>query len=339
MDLITMSNEFDNEVRWDPTLREWVILAKNRSARPVLGKTFVGEEKKYQCPFCPDSPEGAGNWVVKCVTNRFPALIEDPKISYDSEVLIENFYKKRPGKGHCEVILYTQQHNSTFGDLTVSNLEALIDLWKERFLSNMSNKELRYSFIFENRGEIIGVSIAHPHGQIYSFPFIPPKIEKEVSSSKEYMEKEKKCLFCKILEVEMQNKSRIVEENVDFIAFIPYYAKWPFEIHIYPKAHYAYISDIPKKENTNFAMILKRVVKRLDGLFGFTMPYVMAHHNAPYNCGKTNFFHYHIEIYPPYRAKDRVKFLAGVELGTNTVINNVEPAENAKVLRDLKLDI
>lgn len=332
-----MGKSIDNEVRFDPILREWVIVAKNRTVRPVLGKTFTNEKLKYTCPFCPDAPEGAGEWIVKAVPNKFPALISEIDGKFADETQIFDFYRKRPGKGNCEVLLYTQDHNKTLGDLAISNIIALIELWKERLTYNMQDEDLKYSFIFENRGEIIGVTLSHSHGQMYSFPFIPPRIEKAVESSKMYWEKHNSCLFCKVVETEMRDKSRIIEENEDFVAFIPYFAKWPYEIHIYPKQHYVYITQIPSNQSQNFASIIKRTVQRLDKLFGFVMPYVFSHYNAPYNNGQNEHFHYHIEIYPPYRAKDRIKFIAGVEMGTHTFINPTNPQENAINLREINL--
>jgi UDPglucose--hexose-1-phosphate uridylyltransferase len=326
-----------NEIRYDPILQEWVIVAQNRTVRPVLGKNFTEEKPKYNCPFCPDAPEGAGEWIVKALPNRFPALSLESAGNFADESLFNDFYKTRPGKGNCEVLLYSQDHNKTLGDLTLSNIIALIDLWKERFEYNRRIPELKYSFIFENRGEIIGVTLAHPHGQMYSFPFIPPRIERAFASSKSYWEKHKSCLFCKVIETELKDQSRIIEENKDFISFIPYYAKWPLEVHIYPKQHFSYISDIPSSHSENFALMIKHTVQRLDRLYGFTMPYVFSHYNAPYNIDNTDHFHYHIEIYPPYRAKDRIKYIAGVEMGTHTFINPTNPQENAEQLRKISL--
>ncbi len=332
-----MGKSNQNEIRFDPILREWVIVAQNRTVRPVLGKTFTKEKPKFDCPFCPDAPEGSGVWVVKPLPNRFPALSLEIDGKFLDEITIGDFYKKRPGKGNCEVILFTQDHDKTLGELSISNIIALIDLWKERLEQNMNKEELKYTFIFENRGKIIGVTLAHPHGQIYSFPFIPPRIEKAVESSKAYWNENESCLFCKVLETELKDKSRIIEENANFVAFIPYFAKWPYEIHIYPKHHYSYISQIPASESEDFASIIKRTVQRLDKLFGFVMPYVFSHHNAPYNGGSYDHFHYHIEMYPPYRAKDRIKYIAGVEMGTHTFINPTNPQENAKKLREIDL--
>ena len=333
-----MDTPINNEIRYDPVLQEWVIVAQKLNVRPVLGKTFTDEKLSYTCPFCPDAPEGAGEWIVKAVPNRFPALSNEIEGSFSDETQLFEFYRRRPGKGNCEVLLYTQDHQKTLGGLSIPNIIALIDLWKDRLSANMKNKELKYSFIFENRGEIIGVTLSHPHGQMYSFPFIPPRIERAVQSSKKYWEEHKTCLFCKILETELKDHSRIIEENDDFVAFLPYFAKWPFELHIYPRKHYSFISQIPSIQSENFAKIIRRTVRRLDKLFGFIMPYVFSHHNAPYNSGNTAHFHYHIEIYPPYRAKDRIKFLAGVEMGTHTFINPTNPQESAKLLREIQLD-
>ncbi|MBN2157395.1 MAG: galactose-1-phosphate uridylyltransferase [Candidatus Lokiarchaeota archaeon] len=337
-----MGTPNQNEVRFDPILREWVIVAQNRTVRPVLGKTFTDEKPSYTCPFCPDSPEGAGDWVVKALPNRFPALSNEIEGNFADETQLFDFYRTRPGKGNCEVLLYSQDHEKTLAELSISNIIALIELWKERFLFNMNNEEMRYSFIFENRGEIIGVTLHHPHGQMYSFPFIPPRIERAVNSSQEFWMENGTCLFCKVIETEKKDQSRIIEENDDFLAFIPYFAKWPFEIHIYPKNHFSYISQIPPNQSYNFATIIKHTVQRLDQLYGFVMPYVFSHHNAPYNFGPLHaydHFHYHIEIYPPYRAKDRIKYIAGVEMATHTFINPTNPQENAKMLRDIELNL
>lgn len=331
--------QMENELRWDPLLQEWVIIASNRTDRPVLGKTFSEEKSKHTCPFCPDAPEGAGNWIVKAVPNRFPSLVSKPNISFLDNISLNRIYEKRPGKGICEVILYTQDHDKTFGDLSISNIESLIELWKSRFQVSMGDPELKYTLIMENRGKEMGVTLTHPHGQLYSFPFIPPKIEKELRSSQSYWDNKGKCLFCEIIKVEKENNSRIVAENENFIAFIPYFAKWPFEIHIYPKKHIPYILDVEKENNGNFAGILKTVIRKLDELYGFIMPYTMIHHNAPYNSDDCSFFHYHIEIYPLFRGKDRLKILGGVELGTNTFINPSNPEENAQLLRNIKIDI
>lgn len=327
----------DNETRWDPILKEWVIVAKNRTSRPVLGKQFTKKKKTWTCPFCPDAPEGSGDWVVKWVPNKFPSLINTADMTFVDEEIIADFYRKRPGLGRCEVILYTQDHDKTLGDLSIVNIKALIELWKSRQEDSMKQPELKYTFTFENRGKVIGVSLAHPHGQLYAFPFVPPKIQKAVDSAREYQEKNDQCLYCKIIETEMKDKDRIVEENDEFVAFIPYFAKWPLEVHIYPKNHYSYISQIPQDQNEKFAEIIRNVVRRLDGLYGFTMPYVMAHHNAPYHVGDVNAYHFHIEFYPPYRGPDRIKYLAGVELGTNTIINPTNPSDNAKKLKEVEI--
>jgi len=326
----------DNEIRFDPLLKEWVIVATNVAKRPLILNTTKDNKKSEFCPFCPDAPEGTGNWIVKWVPNRFPSLRSDLGHSFNEETIEHNFFRVRPGKGRCEVILYSQNHNSSFADLSIDHIVELIKLWINRFNSTINeDQELKYTYIFENRGTAIGVSLSHPHGQLYSFPFIPQKIQRIIDSAKEFFENNNECIFCRIIKLEKQETSRIVEENDNFIAFIPYYAKWPFEIHIYPKKHYSSISNILETEFKSFATILKKVVLRLDGLYGFVMPYVMAHMNPPIHSGNMDFYHYHIEIYPPYRDKDKLKFLAGVELGTNVIINPANPADSAKKLRNV----
>ena len=350
-----LNKKFDNsdnsQYRWDPFQKEWIIYAPKRNLRPFQGKKFEKEpEKTWTCPFCPDAPEGAGKWVVKQLTNRFASLDESKHFSI--EKLIGSFKKTAPNYGKCEVILYSQDHDASFGTLEHQNIVALIKLWQERFDAIKKMKDMKYIFIMENRGKEIGNSMTHPHGQIFSFPFIPPKIEKEYSAFKEYKEENNSCLLCDILKEENRDQeeqkklkdggnSRIVCENDDFLAIIPYYAHWAFEIHIIPKRHFSSLIELKNEEIDTLARIMKEVVLKYDALHGDgeIMPYVMAMHNTPVNLQKNSQidYHFHIEYYTPFRGKGKLKFLAGVELGTGTMICDALPEFNAKIMRDLNI--
>jgi UDPglucose--hexose-1-phosphate uridylyltransferase len=320
--------------RFDPFLKEWVIFAPGRANRPILGKSFQQEEKKtWTCPFCPDAPEGAGEWVVKQLPNRFASLKEDSSLFSDN--IKGDFYQESTNYGKCEVILYSQDHNKSFGQLTFENIVALVNLWQERYREIAKFPDLKYAFLFENRGKEIGVSMAHPHGQIYTFSYLPPRIYREFDAVKEFHQQKGKCLGCEVLAQELADGRRIIDQNETFVTFIPFYAHWPFEIHIYPKRHIQSISDCSAQEVQDLAQILKKTVLRYDALRGDgnIMPYVMAQHNAPYNDPQRDLWHFHIEIYTPFRGSDRWKFLAGVELGTNTFINDSSPEVNAETFR------
>lgn len=328
------------EQRWDPFLKEWVIIAPHRGVRPILGKSFIKEEeKKWTCPFCPDAPEGSGTWVVKQLNNRFASLDENAPTFLDLKP--GETYHSTSNYGKCEVILYTQDHNKSFGELTHSNIVALIQLWIERFNVLAQYKDIKFSYFMENRGKEIGVSMAHPHGQIYNFPYIPPKIEREFRAVKEYNKEKHSCLMCDIISREIMDHVRIIDENAHFISLIPYYAHWPYEIHIIPKRHFSSIAQCTPDEVEDLAKIMKMTVLRYDALRGDgqIMPYVMGMHNSPVKVADTELWHYHIEFYTPFRGKDRWKFLAGVELGCNTFINDSSPELNAKTLREIPIKI
>jgi UDPglucose--hexose-1-phosphate uridylyltransferase len=326
--------------RFDPFLKEWVIFAPGRAVRPIMGQSFVQEEKKtWTCPFCPDAPEGAGVWVVKQLPNRFASLKEEAALFTDN--IHGDFYRESTNYGKCEVILYTQDHNKSFGQLDHANIVALIQLWQERYIALGQFPDLKYAFLFENRGKEIGVSMAHAHGQIYAFAYLPPKIQREFNAVLDYQKTEGKCLGCTVLQAELAAKVRIIDENESFVSFIPYYAHWPFEVHIYAKRHFQAISDCTPKEVEDLAQILKKTVLRYDKLRGDgnIMPYVLGQHNAPYHMEGREHWHFHIEIYTPFRGKDRWKYLAGVELGTNTFINDSNPEDNAKTFREMDIGI
>ncbi len=331
------SDRFDEpQHRWDPFLKEWIIFSPKRNIRPFQGKKFESEPKKtWTCPFCPDAPEGAGNWVVKQLPNRFAALDENALPFMPQTV--GNIYKKASNYGKCEVILYSQDHYASFGTLSHDNIVALIELWQERFRELGKLPEMKYPFIMENRGKEIGNSMTHPHGQIYSFPYLPPKIKKKWQSFKEYHASNQKCLMCEVIKAELQDQSRIIEQNDDFIAEIPFYAHWAFEVHIIAKKHFSSINEMNLKQVNNLAYIMKSVVNRYDALIGSgrLMPYVMAMFNAPVNLEGKDLWHFHIEFYTPFRGIDKWKFLAGVELGTNNFISDALPEKNAQILRDI----
>ncbi|WP_457558794.1 galactose-1-phosphate uridylyltransferase [Candidatus Harpocratesius sp.] len=323
--------------RWDPLLKEWIIYAPRRNVRPFQGKQFDKKPKKtWDCPFCPNAPEGAGNWVVKQLPNRFAAL--DEHVPFEEQT-IGSVHKQASNYGKCEVILYSQDHNASFGTLSHDNIVALIELWQERYRELSKLPEMKYPFIMENRGKEIGNSMAHPHGQIYSFPYFPPKIKKKWESFIEYNNDSKKCLLCDIVAEEMRDPKRVIEQNVDFIAEVPYYAHWAFEVHIIAKTHIPSIVEMNPSQVENLARIMKSIVNRYDALIGNNrlMPYVMAMFNAPVNTSQRDVWHFHIEFYTPFRGQGKWKFLAGVELGTYNFINDALPEKNALILRNVNI--
>lgn len=213
----------------------------------------------------------------------------------------------------------------------------MILVWKERFIDTSRDKRIKFIYIFENKGKEIGVTLTHPHGQIYAFPYIPPIPSKEIRRAKKHYKKNGRCLFCDILSSEFEASTRIIEARDNFVAFLPFYARYPYEVHIYSKKHLTSISEFDEDICMDLAYILKNTTQRYDRLFGFSFPYMMVMHQLPKNGINSIYYHFHIEFYPPYRTKDRLKYLASVESGAGTFINDSLPEEKAEELRGVKI--
>jgi len=215
----------------------------------------------------------------------------------------------------------------------LEKINNLINVWKDRYLVLGGKKFIKYVLIFENKGKEIGVTLSHPHGQIYAFSYIPPVVLEELKSSEKFYKKNKKCLHCKIIEEELREGSRIVASNKDFVAFIPFYAAWPYEVHIYCLRHLGSLCELDDREVASLSKIIKDLINRYNKLFNSRMPYVMILHQEPTDNKSYDYYHFHFEFYPPYRTKNKLKYLAGCELGTGTFINDTLPEEKAAELR------
>jgi len=310
------------ELRWDPLLREWVIVAGERKKRPLLPKEF--------CPFCPGSEEiPETGWKVLNLPNRFPALLADPPLP---DVESDRLFRCRPSKGVCEVIIYTPEHNTSLARLDVDHIRLVVELWTRRFRELGDRRYVKYVFIFENKGREIGVTLDHPHGQVYAFPFIPQLVKRELSSSRQHWKRRGICLFCRVMEKEREDASRIVCENEDFICFLPFFARWPYGVHVYPKRHVEALTDLTEKERGMLASILKEVLTKFDNLYGMSFPYMMVLHQRPTDGRPYPYYHLHLEFYPPYREKGRIKHFASVETGAGAITYDYLPESKAKEL-------
>lgn len=316
-----------SELRFNPILREWVITATHRQERPLL---VSEEDSKRSCPFCVGAREVPEPYALACLPNRFPSLHLQPP---QPGIKGDEFYKVLPAQGAAEVVLYSSDHNTTLSRQSVRKITSLISLWQERYRVLGRKKVVRYVFLFENKGEVIGVTMPHPHGQIYAFPFIPPVIERELRSSESYLREEGRCIHCEVIKKEKEEGRRIVGENKDFLAFIPFYARWPYEVHIYPQRHLLSLSEFEEEEKGSLAKILKAVLSRYDHLFNFSFPYMMVMHQSPTDEKDYSYYHFHIEFYPPHRNAQKIKYLAGSESGAGTFINDTSAEEKAKELR------
>ncbi|MDO8587180.1 MAG: galactose-1-phosphate uridylyltransferase [Armatimonadota bacterium] len=318
-----------SELRWNPILEQWVITATHRQDRTFL-------PPRDFCPLCPTRPGGAPTEVpsetyqIAVFENKFPGLTPKPA---EPAVQGSELYKVDAGQGVCEVILYSPNHDNSLANESVRGIRGLIDVWTDRYEELGSRDYIKYVFIFENKGKEIGVTLTHPHGQIYAYPFIPPKIERELDSSRRFHERTGRCLFCSVMEEERRDGRRMVAENEAFAAFVPFYAGLPYEVHILSKPHRGSLLDFAEPERDDLARLLKVVLLKYDNLWGKSLPYVMVLHQSPTDGLPHDYYHFHIEFYPPYRTKNKLKYLAGSEAGAGTFINDTLAEEKAEELR------
>lgn len=311
------------ELRWHPLIKDWVMIASNRQNRPQMPKN--------DCPFCPGSGKVPDNYDVYMYPNDFPALSQTPPTP---DPVATDFFKTAEAYGKCEVILYSPDHTKPIRELTDEHMLKLVDLWVERFNAMKADERIKYVFIFENRGEVVGVTMPHPHGQIYGYSFMPKKLCLELDSAKEHKEQTGKCLYCDLLENEVKERKRIIFENEYFTVFLPFFCEYPYGVYIISKAHKGDITEFTAEERFALGQTVRRVSGMLDSLFNTNFPYMMCMHNAPVNSGDTSeYFHFHIEFFPPMRSDVKQKFNASSETGAWAHCNPTAPEQKAEELR------
>lgn len=318
-----------SEMRWNPVLGEWVVTATHRQDRTFLPPAGY-------CPLCPTKEGGFPTEVPRTdydfvvFENKFPSLRKD---AFAPAVESSELFPVRPSQGVCEVVLYSSEHGGTLTDLSVDKMTRLIRVWTDRYEELGRRDDIDYVFIFENKGEAIGVTIHHPHGQIYAFSFLPPKIETKLKNEVAHFAKTARCLHCDIIAKESSEQSRIVFETRFFIAIVPFYARYPYEVHIYAREHRGCLSDFSADEQRDLALMMKVVLSKYDKLWGFSMPYMMLMFQKPTDRKAHPESHFYIEFYPPLRTPEKMKYLAGCESGAGTFVNDTLPEEKAAELR------
>lgn len=316
------------EMRWNPLLEEWVLVAPERQDRTHL-------PPRQYCPLCPTRDPAmptevpSTDYEIAVFENRFPSLggeasppVEPPEPFVAGEA-----------KGACEVILYSSQHEATVATMPDEDVARLVEVWRDRYRELARRPEVAYVLIFENRGEEIGVTLHHPHGQIYAFPFVPPRAQRELDAAARYRRANGRCLHCDLVAAEITVGERLVAENAGFVAFVPYFARYPYEVHIVSRRHRPSLLELPLAESADLAAILKLILQKYDGLWDFELPFVMVMHQRPTDGRRYPGCHFHIEFTPPHRSPDRLKYLAGCEAGAGTFINDARPEETAAKLR------
>lgn len=318
-----------SERRWNPVLGEWVMTATHRQERTFLPPA------EY-CPLCP-TRAGApptelerGTFDIAVFDNRFPSLVANPP---EPAVAGTPLTPVELSAGACEVVVYAPEHDATLASMTPQRVRHLIEVWAHRTLVLGARPDVAYVYAFENKGEVIGVTLHHPHGQIYAYPDVPPVLAREVANGQVHYRASGRCLWCDLAEQELADGRRIISGDGTWVIGIPFFARWPYEVHLQPRRHVGWLHELEQAEVGELADDLLRLLRGYDTLFGFSLPYVMAIHQRPVDGAAHDAYHLHIEFYPPHRTATRLKYLAGSESGAGAFINDSLPEETAPLLR------
>lgn len=319
-------------LRWHPLRGEWVAFASHRQNRTFL------PPKEYN-PLAPTTSSDfptelpAGDYDIAVFENLFTSL--DLRATAAPPEVVPT----RPGIGRCEVVVFTKDPDSSLGQLSLPHLFLLLKTWADRYREIPKLGPLQYVLPFENRGVEMGVTLNHPHGQIYSYPFVPPVPAQMTQTQLAHFEKSGTSLLGDLLTAELKNGSRVIHEGRHSAAIIPAFARYPYEVWVAPKRAVPSLADMNDEELFDFGKTLKTVLMKFDALWNRPFPYLMALYAAPSDGKAHPEWHFHIEFYPPYRTKDRLKYLAGTELAAGMFVNDSLPEAKAAELKNISVQI
>lgn len=330
------------EIRHNPLNKEWVIIATERAKRPHELAGRIEERKKLpryaeNCPFCPGNEHMAppptmeiqreAKWQVRVVPNKFAALTTEGPLYRRTEGLKRTV----SGVGIHEVIVETPDHHLTTALLNEDDVELILQCYHERYLVISRDPRVELITIFKNHGSSAGTSLEHPHSQLMATPIISPEIRRRMEDAMSYYDDEGRCLFCKVMEEELADRIRIIEETECFVAFIPYASLSPFALWIFPRRHMASYGQIHPEEISDLARILQSVLAKIYyGLGDPDFNYILR--SAPSENRYSRYYHWYLSLIP------RLTKVAGFELGSGMHINVTMPEENAEFLRNVQLD-
>jgi UDPglucose--hexose-1-phosphate uridylyltransferase len=329
------------EQRWHPLREEWVIVAAHRQSRPWSGAEVVGQTSRppvYDptCYLCPGNSRVSGA-VNPSYSNTFVFENDHPCVGADAPrelVAPAGIYRNRPATGVARVVCYSPRHDLTLAELTVDGVDALLQTWQHQMRELASQPDVTFVLIFENKGEVTGVSNPHPHCQIYATNFTFKYIETELAAGRRHLDATGRTIFADILRAERQDGRRILTQHGSAIAFVPYFARYAYETYVAPLRGVSTIAMLDDDERRDLATVLRDVTIRFDNLWRTSFPYVMALHQAPLQGDQRDIegFHFHIEFHPPLRRPNLLKYLAGPEIGGGNFLSDTSPEDKAAEL-------
>jgi UDPglucose--hexose-1-phosphate uridylyltransferase len=301
------------ELRQDVLTRDWVAIAEHRQSRTLLPAAG-------SCPLCPSRP---GHQT------------EIPAASYDVVVFENRFPALPPGSGRCEVVCFTAEHEASFASLAPRRAQTVLAAWADRTAELGRLPGIEHVYCFENRGEEVGVTLHHPHGQVYAMPHVPPRTRQLLASALAHRGRSGTNLFDDVLATEVADQARIVAANEHWTAFVPRAAHWPFEVMLFPARRVPDLAALSPPALAGFAVVYLDVLRRLDALFGTPMPYMACWQQAPSRdqAGRSE-FGLHLQVMAVRRAPGKLKYAAGTESGAGFWSNDIRPETAARMLRD-----
>jgi len=326
------------EQRWHPLREEWVIVAAHRQSRPWSGAEVTAQALRPppfdpSCYLCPGNAR-VGGVVNPPYTGAFVFDNDHPCVGEHAPREVQRaagMYRSRPATGVARVVCYSPRHDLTLAQLDVGAVDALLSTWQQQMRELAAHPDVAFVLIFENKGEVVGVSNPHPHCQIYATNFTFKYIETELQAGRRYLAETGRILFQDILAAEQQDGRRVVSRCGSAAAFVPYFARYAYETYVTPVRSMATIADLDAVERLDLATVLRDVAIRFDNLWRMPFPYVMALHQAPIREDASG-FHFHIEFHPPLRRPNLLKYLAGPEIGGGNFLSDTSPEEKAAEL-------
>lgn len=330
------------EERWHPLREEWVILAAHRQNRPWIGETVARRreplpEYAADCTFCPGNRRLSGR-LNDAYTRSFVFDNDLPCVGEaapDPAPTSAEVFRNRPARGLARVVCYSPRHDTTLAELAPGEVAHLVEVWQQQYRDLGDRPGIDHVLIFENKGELVGVSNPHPHCQIYATNFVFKTIETEARVSARHLAETGRVLFQDLLEAERADGRRILFENATAIAFVPCFARYAYEVYVAPKTTRPSVAALTASEVADFTQALSQVLVKFDNLWQMPFPYVMPLHQAPTDGGDYRAFHFHLEFHPPLRQPDLLKYLAGPEIGGGNFLSDTSPEEKAAELRAL----
>lgn len=321
-------------IRFDPLLDEWVTIAGHRQTRTHL-------PPDNECPLCPsrdghNSEIPAPDYDVVVFENRFPSFAATSVVDRDDAPADDPLFVAAPGLGRCEVVCFTADHDAAFSSLSPARARTVIEAWVDRTAELSGAPNVEQVFCFENRGEEIGVTLSHPHGQIYGYPFVTPRTRRMLDSARAHKERTGRNLFADLVEHESQAGTRVVVRGEHWTAFVPFAAHWPLEVHVYPNRQVPDLPSLTDEERCELATVYLEVLRRMERVHDDSLPYIAAWHQAPTRVDR-DLAYLHLEVFSIRRAPGKLKYLAGSESAMGAFVNDVLPEEAARLLRDVVL--